>query len=317
MSKGEGSEKEALRAEIEEGRSMYQEEKLASFAGEEDVYEDSGWEKRIPEVDAKESAERLKEGLEFAVEVISKAKGSFAGVHYSRDFYGYKSAQVVSVEDVGLEECVNKLASGKDWYPLYDDQLTYSGASHGDGAHFKHYVGAVEICASDFSHNFDAEPFYYVHGEPVTHEDFEKFQEQVRKIIAESYSARGAQETYMRTLPPELAEAVKKLRFEQRTIYVLENGEKVEEGVVNLKHGPYGSSYFGSGGGYGSVKGFDLTSWKNGERTEKELETESGDNGFVSGPVKVKVERGTIVICKGGDAIGREGRSWEEIYICE
>jgi len=106
------------------------------------------------------------------------------------------------------------------------------------------------------------------------------------------------------------------MRFDHRTEQVLKDAQVVEAGTLKLKH-IYGSSYFGSGGGYGSVNAYDLAAWREGKRVKKEVATQNGDNGFMSGPNEATIESGTILICKGGDAIGREGRSWEEIYICE
>lgn len=306
-----------VKKEIEEGVAEYKEGR-AEFAGEEPEYEedDYGRELNKSEVSPEVSARNLEAGLERAKEIIEGLKGDFVGAHYSDDFYGYKTGRLATLEAEGEEEIVKKLALGKDWYPLFDDQLTYSGRSSGDGSHFTNYIGAQEISSSDFSRNFDAETFYSIGGQPVTGDDYEKFREEVRKMLYENYKERGAEETYRRQLPPELKAKVEKTRFDHRTEQVLKDATVVSPGTIKLRH-IYGSSYFGSGGGYGSVNAYDLAAWREGKRVKKEVATKDGDNGFMSGPNEATIESGTILICKGGDAIGREGRSWEEIYICE
>src|SRR3989338_3878889 len=304
-----------IKKEIAEGLAEYK-EGVAEFAGEQQEYEedDNRWEKAIPEVNPAESKRHLESGLEKAKEIIAGVKGDFIGARYSTNFYGYSTGQIESLVNVGEEEIIKKLALGKDWSPLYDDQMAFSGRSRGDGSHFRHFIGDKEVSSSSFSQNTDAATFYYVAGEAVTPEDYEAFREEVRKMLYENYQQRGAQETYNRQLPPEVKGKVKKMRFDHRTEQVLKDAQVVEAGTLKLKH-IYGSSYFGSGGGYGSVNAYDLAVWREGKRVKKEVATQNGDNGFMSGPNEATIESGTILICKGGDAIGREGRSWEEIYI--
>jgi hypothetical protein len=106
---------------------------------------------------------------------------------------------------------------------------------------------------------------------------------------------------------------VEKMR---RTEQVLRDARVVAAGTLKLKD-IYGSSYFGSGGGYGRVDAYDLAGWRAGKRIKKSIATEDRDNGFVSGPAFATIEPNTVLICKGGDNIGDEGRYQEEIYICE
>jgi len=306
-----------VKKEMAEGMAEYK-EGVAEFAGEQDAYEEDNnrWEKATPEVNPAESKKHLELGLEKAKEIIAEVKGDFIGARYSSDFYGYSTGQIESLVNVGEEEIIKKLALGKDWAPLYDDQMAFSGSSSGDGSHFRNFIGGKEISSSSFSQNTDTATFYYVAGEAVTPEDYETFREEVRKMLYENYQQRGAEETYSRQLPPEVKGKVEKIRFDDRTEQVLKDGAVVAPGVIKLRH-IYGSSHFGSGGGYGSVNAYDLAEWREGKRVKKEVSTKDGDNGFMSGPNEATIESGTILICKGGDAIGREGRSWEEIYICE
>jgi len=67
---------------------------------------------------------------------------------------------------------------------------------------------------------------------------------------------------------------------------------------------PYGRSYFGSGGAYGSVKCGDNC------RTAGR-----GDDGFIAFPTEVLVVDRSLPAsfsAKGGDCIGRDGREWGE-----
>lgn len=307
-----------IKKEIEDGVIEYK-EGVAEFAGEKSEREDDWQELRElnkPEVSPEVSARNLEAGLERAKEIIGQIKGDFIGAHFVYNFHGYRTGRLVTLEAEGEKEIIKKLTLGGDWYPLFDDQLTYSGKSSGDASHFLNYIGAKEISSSDFSSISDAETFYYVAGQPVTGEDYEKFKKKVREMLYENYRERGAQEVWVRELPPKIDAKVKKMSFDHRTEQVLKDGRAVSPGVIHLKH-IYGSSYFGSGGGYGSVGAFDLEAWKQGKRVKKEIATKDGDNGFSSGPNEITIESNTIVICKGGDAIGDKGRSWEEIYICE
>jgi hypothetical protein len=73
------------------------------------------------------------------------------------------------------------------------------------------------------------------------------------------------------------------------------------KGQWELGH-PYGDSYFGSGGGWGYVRGAGV-----------KLEG-TRDNGFMAGPAFVVVLDPTqpaVFVALGGDCIG-EGRSWSE-----
>jgi hypothetical protein len=76
-----------------------------------------------------------------------------------------------------------------------------------------------------------------------------------------------------------------------------------EAGVVLLEHGPYGHSYFGSGGAYGRVL------LDNAEVSAR------GDSGFIAGPTECRVvdrSQAATVRASGGDCIGDDGRTWGE-----
>lgn len=316
---GEGREPQQIRNEIEKGKLEYKAGQVAEFAGEEPDYEDDyGWEPNKPEVSEAESRANLEAGIEAAKEIIEGVKGDFIGARRDTHYQGgWSNHSITTNEGSSKADVLDKIAHGRDWSPLYDDELAISGRSSGDGTMFTHYIGSKEVHSSSYSSNFDAETFYYVAGKPVTPADYATFREEVRKLLAENYEKRNAKPTYERQLPDDVKEKVKKMRFDRRTEQVLEKGTVVPAGKITFKHGPYGGSYFGSGGGYGSVNAFELSAWKKGERVKKEVNTADGDNGFMSGPVEASIEPDTIIIAKGGDCIGREGRSWEEIYICE
>lgn len=304
-----------VRKEIAEGMAEYK-EGAAEFAGERERYDDC-WELRKPEVTESESILNFNAGIEAAKEIMEKMKGEFIGAEYNYTYQGgYNNGSISLLAETSEDKILKKLAYERNWYPLYDDSLAFSGSEHGNGHRRTYLLGGKEIYSSNFSQDTDDEAFYFVAGKPVTSNDYEEFRNKVRKMLYENYKKRGAEETYYRELPPEVKAKVEKVRFDHRTEQVLRDGKVVPAGVVHLKN-IYGSSYFGSGGGYGSVNAFDLAEWKNGKRVKKELATQDGDNGFMSGPDKITIEPNTVVICKGGDAIGREGRSWEETYICE
>lgn len=97
---------------------------------------------------------------------------------------------------------------------------------------------------------------------------------------------------------------------------ILDMATKAEPGDITLRD-IYGYSYFGSGGGWGYVRAFDLKEWKLGRKVEKEVQVrEYGDNGFISGPAVVTIGHNTLLLCRGGDCING-GRSWGETYLCE
>ncbi|MCR4314060.1 MAG: hypothetical protein NUV84_02335 [Candidatus Uhrbacteria bacterium] len=280
---------------------------------------DWGWEKAIPDVDTAESKKHLEMGLEKVREIIAGVKGDFIGAHYVWDSHGYLTGQIELLENVGEEEINQKLALVEDWSALFDDQEAFIGGESGDGHDFSHFIGRKEIHSSRFSPNSDAGTFYYVAGEAVTPEDYSVFKEEVKRMLAENYKKRGTEYPERRELPPGMKEKVEKIAFDDRTEQVLKKGKVVAPGVIKLEH-IYGSSYSGSGGGYGFVNAYDLAEWREGKRVKKEVLTRDGDNGFVSGPSEATLESGTILICKGANDTGRHGRkehSWEEIYICE
>lgn len=315
--RGYSEDSSKVKKEIQEGIIEYK-EGAAEFAGEEQEYENSGWELSKPEVTESESILNFNEGIETAKEVMEKLKGEFIGAKYRDTYRGsYENGRIALLEKVGEEEILKKLAYERDWSPLYDDTLAFSGSEHGNGHNMTYFLGGKELHSSNFSDNTDAETFYYVAGKPVRSQEYEAFKKEIRKMLYENYKERGAEETYARKLPSELKEKVEKMRFDHRTEQVLEKGKIVQAGTIHLKHGPYGASYFGSGGGYGSVNAYDLAAWREGKRVKKEVATKDSDDGFTSGPNEVTIESGTVLICKGGDAIGDTGRSWEEIYICE
>ncbi len=305
-----------VKKEIAEGIMAEYKEGAAEFAGEQEQYDDS-WELSKPQVTESESILNFNAGIEAAKEMMEKMKGEFIGAQYRYTYQGgYDDGRIALLAEAGEDEILKKLAYERNWSPLYDDSLAFSGSEHGNGHNMTHLLGGKEIYSSNFSRNTDAENFYSVAGKRVTGNDYQAFMNEVRTMLYANYKERGAEETYRRELPPEVKAKVEKVRFDHRTEQVLRDGKVVPAGVIHLKH-IYGSSYFGSGGGYGSVNAFDLAEWKNGKRVKKELSTQDGDNGFMSGPNEIMIEPNTVVICKGGDAIGREGRSWEETYICE
>lgn len=290
---------------------------VAEFAGEKPENKDSDWELSRPEVTESESILHFNEGLKAAKEIIEKLKGKFVGANYIYTYQnGYDDGRISLLEEVGEEEILKKLAYERGWSPLHDDTLAFSGSKHGNGHDITYSLGGKELHSSRFFRNTDAETFYYVAGKPVRSQEYEAFREEIRKMLYENYQQRGAEANCFRELPPEVKAKVEKMRFNYRTEQVLKNGTVVPAGIIRLKH-IYGSSYFGSGGGYGSVNAFDLAAWREGRRVKKEVATKNGDNGFVSGPNEATIEPNTVLICKDGDAIGHEGRSWEEIYICE
>lgn len=296
------------RKEVEEGLREYKE--ISAESVEED---DFLWEEAIREIDPVESKEHLELGLGKAREIIAEMKGDFIGAKYYSDPTGWGDrSEIKTLIDVGEDEILKKLAvDNRDWSALYDDDLVQAGSSTLNGSRYQYYLGDKEIGDAD-SRDIGS----YIDGKEVTHEDFKAFTEEVRKMLHENYQQRGVRETRERELPSEIQDKIKKIKFDYITEQALERGQVVPAGIIKLKHGPYGGSHFGSGGGYGSVKAFDLLEWRNGKRVEKEINTENGDNGFISGPVEITIEPNTIAICKGGDGIGK-GRGWGEIYMCE
>lgn len=75
-------------------------------------------------------------------------------------------------------------------------------------------------------------------------------------------------------------------------------------GVLLLEHGPYGRSYFGSGGAYGAV------------RCVNAEVSATGDSGFIEGPTECHVvdrSQPATVCASGGDCID-DGRTWGETW---
>lgn len=312
-----GLDPQNVKKEIEDGQLEYKEGQIAEFAGEKPDHDDYGWELSKPEVSEVESRANLEAGIEAAREIIEGVKGDFIGASLDVEYSNtYGRGEILTVEEVGVNAILEKLAYTKDWSPLYDDQIAYSGRCTGDGTDLVYYIGDKPTHSAKYFKLTDAETFYFVGDKPVNQKDYKTFREEIRKMLAENYRQRGGTEIWKRQLPKDIAEPVKQMKFDRRTEQVLEEGTPVSAGKINFKQGPYGDSYFGSGGGYGSVKAFVLSEWKNGKRVERNVTTEKGDDGFTTGAIAASIESDTIIIATGGDSVG-EGRSWEEIYVCE
>jgi len=109
--------------------------------------------------------------------------------------------------------------------------------------------------------------------------------------------------------PRKFNREAEKLETEASAIEEEDMKDKDQEMIVAFRHGPYGPSYFGSGGGWGGVE-----ARKPDGSPEPNVVWALGDNGFVSGPVGVvSAPQGTKIVAVGGDYIN-EGRRWREEY---
>lgn len=304
-----------------EAQYVLQEIKLGEqeYALEEvEVVDDSEervWKKNKPEVSSEESRKHVEVGIEQVKELLELMTGRMIGAQYATYFYNTSSHEFLIAEDDGKDIVLDCMAY-QGWTALFDDQFAMRGRSSRESISITYHIGQHEVGRVSYSSHIDAEAFHYVFDKPVASEDFGMFLSVVNGMLDKNCEEKHIDQPSKRQLPADVQETITEMRFDRRIAEVLKEGTIVPAGKVNFRHGPYGPSYFGSGGGYGSVKAYELSSWRNSVVKKKNISTESGDNGFMAGPVAAYIEPNTIIIAKGGDSIG-DGRSWEEIYICE
>ncbi len=251
--------------------------------------------------------EILEGSLAACSSMLDQATGKLIGTErYTRFQGGYHSTSLHFTENIHGTGQKDKIFENvtRGATPIFDTSLTHSLNSSGVGYHEGYYLGGKEI--ANHNHNYERGGHsYQIMGHSVTEAGYKQFVDQVKALLEQ----RGIDQKS--ELPAELKTELSRFQMNR----TLSNATAVQEGWIQLRD-IYGGSYFGSGGGYGSVRAYDLDDWRKGIRTELPLETKAGDNGFVSGPNAVDIKPGMIVIARGGDSIG-EGRSWTETYRCE
>lgn len=292
---------------------MYEGDVSGDSYGDNDQYEEP---KHRPAVTAEDSLENLKAGIEHVKQIIEGTTGKFIGAQLRQVYPGTSRYEIVTIAESSHDNVLGRIASGKDWSPLYDDSLAISGYGSRSVDRFTYHIGSKEVYSVDYMGGIDAEPTYRIAGKPVTSDDLTEFTRTVKELLKLKYVERGDAQPEDRTLPEDERRRVEQIRFDRRTREVLQKGERVEPGNIKFVHGPYGSSHFGSGGGWGHVHAYELSAWEQGQRVEKAVELRFDDDGFTRGPVGATIPRDTIIIARGGDMIGDHGRFFEEIFIC-
>lgn len=268
-------------------------------------YEPSEMEKARLDREKAELEAILKEesiaALQWAENTIRGLKAGgrqLVGASLSSTYRGGYWKQELDFDTASLRK---RLASG--WSPVFSDQVVTEGRNHGSGSTVSYYVGATEICSrrGEWEWNTAAEYFHSSPGGRLCESDFDALVTLLKEEFPEKETSEG-----------EKAE-VKTLRRQGRIAEILHKMEEVTSDTVGLGH-IYGGSYFGSGGAWGGVRTYDLAALREGQFVEVEtLPVEHGDNGFVSGVTAVKIKPGTVVVARGGDNVGYEGRKWESI----
>jgi len=271
---------------------------------------------RRPEVTSEQSKINLNIGLNKVKVLIAGLTGDFIGAFYNNEFLGHGAIRTLASDG---EMPILELALEKNkWAALYDDDMVFSGDRNNVKTDIKNHIGDKEISSMQFSPKSDTEPFYYIVGLPVTKKDYESFNAKVKKLLAQNYQKRIVQEPYTRELPSEIEKKVEDFQLDFETKYILQNGQIVQSGKVNLQR-IYCGSWEGSKGPstYGFVNAYDLAEWRKGNRVEKRIDKEIGYQGSLFGINKITIEPNTVVLCTGGECIDIDGKKWKEIYICE
>ncbi len=239
-------------------------------------------------------------------------KGEFLGTWDVADFHGYRSWNLTKInpdEPESKAKALERLAFGRDSQAVFDNQVLVDANDSGDGSRETFYLGNVELCDNRIStnnHLYSNSAHYSIFGEAVTREAYQALRAQLDGL-------KGRDPHIQNELSEADSESIKVMRMSK----VLDDATKIgQPGKIKLGR-IYGGSYFGSGGGYGSVRAYQLSDWKKGVKTKLILKTEGTmDNGFGSGPKTVLIEPDMLVIALGGDSIG-QGREWSEMYYCE
>lgn len=265
----------------------------------ESVFEDKVEKDQIdPEV----SARNFEVAVDKMRDIIEGIKGDFVGV---TDDNG------LIIKKENREEIIEKIAV-YNWSPVYD----YTNNSIERNGYFINSIGIKEVYS--ISDNDDGSVSREICGESVNSGDYIKFVTETGKMLNEKKQQLGISDyVSLERLPQDIKDEVKKIKFKNRTEYVLNQGEIVTPGFIEFKYGPYGDTHFGSGTTDGSVIAYDLKEWREGKRVKKIVVTKDGDNGFVSGPVGATIDSNTILICKSRDFTDDQVITREEIYICE
>lgn len=247
----------------------------------------------------------VKDGLARCSTILDQATGAIVGTYQKKWFYNYAQDTIslnppdTETAKVGL---FANLANGHSL--LHDDQYVKIGNGSGDGTSSAHYIGS-QVVADYYYRELNGDEIinYKIFDRAVSQEVYNEFVTGLQGLATNKEHQK---------LPKDLAKQYTDFRMDQ----ILEQAVKVESGWKDLGS-IYGRSYFGSGGGYGSVNAYNLTDWRNHIKTPVEIGIENGDNGFVYGPNRVNIPPDTLIVARGGDAIGRDGRTWKETYYCE
>lgn len=274
----------------------YEPDEMEELRSEKELAEFSAWMAELLEKECRsaiEWAEKTIAGIKEAGEVC------LVGASTSTTYRGgYWSSEV----NFNLNELPELLACG--WQAAYSNEFTFEGRSHGSGASWAYYIGQIEICSRReiAEYGQEAENFYYTPSGRITKECYDELVAKIKVL-------------FPKRKEDSVSAEVQELKRQGRIAQILRRMKTVESEEIGLGH-IYGASYFGSGGAWGSVHSYDLAALHEGRFVEvPTVVISSGDNGFVSGISAVKIAPGTVVIAKGGDCVGYEGRSWEEIYV--
>lgn len=254
------------------------------------------------------NASIVSEGLEDVSALLDQAKGAVVGTQrHDRHQGGYHSSTILHIDNPQDEKQRTRLLESlsKGASVVLDFTLVHSRKSSGVSSSESYAIGS-KVVASYYHHEEGGETSYQVMGQEVPREQYDCFVAQIREVVSERYPSTSTE------LPAELQAELSKLDMRNTLLAAFD----APAGRIKLKH-IYRNSGLDSGPLSGSVTAYDLSAWRNGEKVTVDIQTERGDNGFVSGLTAVSIKPGMLVVCRGGDSISDRVRSWSEIYKCE
>lgn len=288
---------------------------------------DNHWEKSVQEVSPDQSKKNFENGLNKAREILNESKGEFIGARFEAWNSGWPHSSLTLIVDDFKEESedavVKAMARGyKRSTAFFDDGLASVGASSGDGKHFDYYIGSKKLYSYSFNSERNVSPYYFIDNQPVTGEDYELFEKEVKKIIQEHHASKG----YDHAVPQEIADKVQKEILKEeagQVLYeIMKDGVSVSPGEVTLKKTYYildGDIAYGKETAYGKYEAFDLNALRSGEKIKKDVKFTSEVSSNDKGCNKILMEQNTAIVITSYKDRGNHLRPFEsrEVYICE
>lgn len=233
----------------------------------------------------------------------------FSGTIVGNYFYGYQHDRFVTGQDaiaaLARRGGAHGLSESDSVRAVSDRQLVRTVYSHGSAYTATWLLDGRAVARYEHRHADGGRPetwYYDVAGIEATKEEWDSFEAAAAAMVPQPFDADAA-----------VAALVERAQCEAdlASAFEAEAGAQIGFGQI------CGSSYFGSGGGYGSVRCYDLDAMRQGRyiKVDVELQTLDKDNGFVRGPIAATTPVGrVVVVASGGDCIG-EGRYHRSVFV--